>query len=226
MAGYATLLRDHVTLACRSVDRILQAYVPRLQTVGWVCQFLRWQRGYVIPSSAAFGKIGQAYAEEVYRFAKEHGVPVRRFAKGESKEEIARPLMEAAAAEGGAGRVVLIGIAQEKALVWRSWKTKGQERAAHPHREWGRQMAFVNRFCFWCCARRSRCYGARTRSRGWTGPTGRYSQPWPVCSPGRCGCAAWSRRARCCAGTGGWSAGGGPIPAAAAGRRPAPRSWR
>ena len=45
MADYATLLREHVTLTCRSVDRIfLQAYVPKLQTVGWVCQFLRWQR--------------------------------------------------------------------------------------------------------------------------------------------------------------------------------------
>jgi hypothetical protein len=150
MADYATLLRDHVTLTCRSIDRIfLQAYVPKLQTVGWVCQFLRWQRGYAIPSSAAFGKIGRAYAEEVHRFAGEHGIPVRRFAKGESKEEIARPLMEAAAAEGGTGRVVLIGVAQEKAPVWRSWKAKGHERAAHPHMEWGRQMAFVNHFYFY-----------------------------------------------------------------------------
>ena len=47
-----------------------------------------------------------------------------RFAKGESKEAIARPLIEAAAAAGGDGRVVLIGIAQEKAPVWRSWKAK------------------------------------------------------------------------------------------------------
>src|SRR6267378_1989380 len=71
MADYATLLRDHVTLTCRSVDRIfLQAYVPKLQTVGWVCQFLRWQRGYEIPSSAAFGRIGDAYVREIYRFAK------------------------------------------------------------------------------------------------------------------------------------------------------------
>jgi hypothetical protein len=37
MADYATLLRDHVTLTCRSVDRIfLQAYVPKLQSVGGV----------------------------------------------------------------------------------------------------------------------------------------------------------------------------------------------
>ena len=31
MADYSTLLRDHVTLKCRSLDRIfLQGYVPKL----------------------------------------------------------------------------------------------------------------------------------------------------------------------------------------------------
>jgi len=150
MADYSTLLRDHVRLTCRSIDRIfLQAYVPKLQTVGWVCQYLRWQRGFTIPSSAAFGKIGAAYVEEVHRWAKRNGVPVIYFAKGDVKEEIARPLIDKAAAEGGSGRVVLVGIAQEKAPVWRSWKAKGQEHAAHPHMEWGRQMAFVNHFYFY-----------------------------------------------------------------------------
>jgi hypothetical protein len=95
MADYSTLLRDHVRLTCRSIDRIfLQAYVPKLQTVGWVCQFLRWQRGYAIPSSAAFGKIGDVYVAEVHRFAAAHGIPVLHFAKGENKEQIARPLIE------------------------------------------------------------------------------------------------------------------------------------
>jgi hypothetical protein len=150
MADYATLLRDHVTLTCRSVDRIfLQAYVPKLQTVGWVCQFLRWQRGYEIPSSAAFGKIGEAYVAEVHRWAKTHGVPVRRFVRGENKEAVAGPLIEAAERDGGAGKVVLVGIAQEKTPVWRSWKAKGQEHLPHPHMEWGRQMAFVNHFYFY-----------------------------------------------------------------------------
>ena len=145
MADYATLLRDHVTLTCRSVDRIfLQAYVPKLQSVGGVCQFLYWQKGFSIPSSAAFGKIGDAYVAEVHRWAKANEIPVRRFAKGENKEEIARPLIEAADRDGGDGRVVLIGIAQEKAPIWRSWKAKGQEHVAHPHMEWGRQMGFVN----------------------------------------------------------------------------------
>src|ERR671919_2931187 len=127
MADYATLLRDHVTLTCRSVDRIfLQAYLPKLQTAGWVCQFLRWQRHYQIPSSAAFGNIGDAYVAEIHRWAKAHGIPVRWFAKGENKEEIARPLLEAAAREGGNGKVVLIGIAQEKASVWRRLEGQGK----------------------------------------------------------------------------------------------------
>ena len=150
MADYATLLRDHVTLTCRSVDRIfLQAYVPKLQSVGGVCQFLYWQKGFSIPSSAAFGKIGDAYVAEVHRWAKANEIPVRRFAKGENKEEIARPLIEAAERDGGDGRVVLIGIAQEKTPIWRSWKAKGQEHAAHPHMEWTRQMGFVNHFYFY-----------------------------------------------------------------------------
>jgi hypothetical protein len=150
MADYATLLRDHVTLTCRSIDRILlQAYVPMLQTAGQVCRFLHDQRGYPIPSSAAFGKIGEAYARRVHEFAARDGIPVVHFAKGTSKYQAARPYLEAAAAGGGAGKVALIGIAQEKARIWRSWKAKGQQRAAHPHMEWGRQMAFVNHFYFY-----------------------------------------------------------------------------
>lgn len=150
MTNYATLLRDQVSLRCRCIDRIfLQAYVPKLQSVGWVCAFLRWQRKVVIPSSAAFGKIGQAYVDEMHRWAKQQGVPVRYFKKGENKEAIARPLIEAAAKESGNGRVVLLGIAQEKASVWRSWKAKGQEQAAHPHMEWKREMAYINHFYFY-----------------------------------------------------------------------------
>ncbi len=36
MADYGTLLRDHVTLKCRSIDRIfLQAYCPKLQSAAF-----------------------------------------------------------------------------------------------------------------------------------------------------------------------------------------------
>jgi hypothetical protein len=70
MIDYGTLLRDHVALRCRSIDRIfLQAYVPRLQPVGDVCRFLRWRRKFSIPPSAAFGRIGDEYVRAFYGFA-------------------------------------------------------------------------------------------------------------------------------------------------------------
>ena len=150
MTNYAATLRDHVTLRCLSIDRILlQAYVPKLQTVGQVCTFLRWQRGFPIPSSAAFGKIGKAYERAVRKFAQENGIPMIRFEKGQNKEKTAAPYLEAAAQKGGEGKVVMIGLAQEKAVAWRSWPAKGQEKAAHPHMEWARQMAFVNHYYFY-----------------------------------------------------------------------------
>jgi hypothetical protein len=61
--------------------------------------------------------------------------------------------------------VVVVGIAQEKTPVWRSWKAKGQEQLVHPHMEWGRQMAFVNHFCFWCATRRVKRFFWRWQKR-------------------------------------------------------------
>src|SRR5216683_6902594 len=86
MTDYGALLRDHVTLRCRSIDRVfLQAYVPKLQTVGEVCTFLRWRRKFKIPSSAAFGKIGDEFVKRVHEFAKCHKIPIVRFEKGQNK---------------------------------------------------------------------------------------------------------------------------------------------
>jgi len=148
MTDYATLLRDHTTLTCRSVDRIfLQGFVPGLQSPGLVARFLL-QRGYPFPSSAALGEIGERYVAEIKQWAKAEGVPIRYFKKGEKKEAIAEPLLEAAAKEGGEGRVVLLGIAQEKASAWRSWRAKDQPFAGRPQMEWGRQMTYVNHY-YW-----------------------------------------------------------------------------
>ena len=133
MVDYASLLGKHVTLKCRCLDRMFfQAYVPKLQSVGQVCIFLRWQRKFKIPSSAAFGKIGEAYVKAIHDFAEENGIPLVRFEKGENKEEKARPYIEAAAKEGK-DRVVLIGIAQEKASASLSVVSDGGLSAAGPH---------------------------------------------------------------------------------------------
>ena len=57
-----------------------------------------------IPSSAAFGKIGEAYVAAVHRYAKANGIPVVHFKKGENKEAFARPLIDQAAARAATGR--------------------------------------------------------------------------------------------------------------------------
>ena len=93
MTDYATLLRDHVTLKVRSIDRIfLQAYVPNLQTVGLVCRFLRWHRNFRIPSSAAFGQIGEQYTKAIDRFAAQRKIPRVQFRKGQRQRGTGSPL--------------------------------------------------------------------------------------------------------------------------------------
>jgi len=146
VATIRSLLRDHVTLQVRSVDRIyLQAYVPRLMSAGMVVRFLL-DRGFRIPSPALFGRIGRGYVEAIERFAAENGLPLVRFEKGVSKEEVARPYLEQAEREGRFG-VVMIGVAQERARVWRGWRRGGSD--AHPHFEYGRQSALPNHYYFY-----------------------------------------------------------------------------
>ena len=146
MATIASLLRDHVTLRVRSVDRLfLQAYVPKLMTSFQVVRFLL-DRGFLIPSPALLGKIGRAYVAAVDRFAERNAIPVLRFAKGESKEQIARHYFRAAERESRFG-VVLIGVAQEKTTGWRGWRRGGSD--GHPHFEFGRQAIFVNHYYFY-----------------------------------------------------------------------------
>lgn len=146
MATITSLLRDHVTLRVRSVDRIfLHAYAPRLQTMGLVIRFLL-DHGYPIPSPVALQRIGKSLVADIERFIARNDIPVVRFAKGDRKEQIAAPYLAAAEAQGRQG-VVLVGIVQEKASAWRSWRTGGS--ASHPHFELGRQSVFVNHYYFY-----------------------------------------------------------------------------
>jgi hypothetical protein len=135
-----------VTLQVRSVDRLfLQAYVPKLMTQFQVVRFLL-DRGNPIPSPALLGKIGRAYVQAIDRYAERHRVPVLRFGKGESKEQIARHYFKAAERAGRFG-VVLIGVAQEKTTGWRGWRRGGSD--GHPHFEYRRQAVFVNHYYFY-----------------------------------------------------------------------------
>ncbi len=146
MATIRSLLRDRVTLQVRSVDRIyLQAYVPKLMSEGLLIRFLL-DRGFSIPSPALLGKIGAAYVRAIERFARRDQIPVVRFQRRESKEEVARPYFEQAEREGRFG-VVMIGVAQERARVWAGWRQGGSD--AHPHFAFGWQSRVPNHYYFY-----------------------------------------------------------------------------
>jgi hypothetical protein len=146
VATISSLLRDHVTLQVRSVDRLfLQGYVPRLQTAGQLIRFLL-DRGFPIPSPAVLGKIGRGYADAIDRFIVAHEIPVVRFKKGEVKELIAREYFQRAEQQGRYG-VVLVGVAQEKTSAWRGWRDGGPD--GHPHFEYRRQSIFPNNYYFY-----------------------------------------------------------------------------
>lgn len=146
MATISSLLRDHVTLQVRSVDRLfLQAYVPKLMSQHQLVRFML-DRGFTIPSPALLAKQGRAYVAAIERFVGDHDIPVVRFAKGASKEDTARPYLQAAERDGRFG-VVLVGLAQEKTSAWRGWRQGGRDE--HPHFEFGRQTVFVNHYYFY-----------------------------------------------------------------------------
>jgi hypothetical protein len=147
VATITSLLRDHVSLRVRSVDRLfLAGYVPRLQCEGQLIRFMLDRAGGNIPSPAILGRAGRAYVEAIDRFALDNELPVVRFKRHERKEDIARSHFERAEHERRFG-VVLIGVAQEKAYAWRGWRDGGND--AHPHFEFGRQSVFVNHYYFY-----------------------------------------------------------------------------
>jgi hypothetical protein len=117
------LLAEHVSLRLTGVDRVgVAGYIRGLAYEGGVIKFLL-QRGYYIPSPVGLGHNHDRLVRELEAFVDRADLPVVRFAKGESKEDRARPYQDAAAIAAAAG-VVLVGKAQEKMNAW-TWSALG-----------------------------------------------------------------------------------------------------
>ena len=106
------ILREHVTLEVESIDRMyLNVYIPKLQCESGASWFLRQERKYPVPSSAAMAPISRAFVEAIESYAKKYQVPVLTFEKGQRKDDVVAPYIKRAADQEG---IVLIGKAQEK----------------------------------------------------------------------------------------------------------------
>src|ERR1700730_661000 len=139
----ADVLAQHVTLEIECIDRMyLNVYQSRLQHVGGVVSFLRHHRGHPFASSALLEPISQRFIAGLYSFAKDQGVAVIDFAKGQRKDEVAHEfLAEFDQPEG----VLFVGRAQEKTAVFRTEKRRNPiTGATYP---WiVRTTAMVNQF--------------------------------------------------------------------------------
>jgi hypothetical protein len=78
-----------VSLEVRCIDRVyLNAYMPKLQTSGGLCYFLREHLGHPIASPALFKPMHDPFVTAVHQFATRHEIPVVPFDSGQDKEAI------------------------------------------------------------------------------------------------------------------------------------------
>ncbi len=146
MGPVSTLLTERSSLRLSCMDRLLVAgYVPRLQSEGLLVRWMLDRGDY--PSPRVFGRAQERMVDAVKRFAKAEGLEIVTFAKGESKEDRARPFQDAAE-RAGREAVVLIGQAQEK-MVGGFRGTKDGGTPSHPHFHFTRAQMFVTHYYFY-----------------------------------------------------------------------------
>ena len=121
MPSPLSLLQEHTTLRCRSLDRLyLNAYVPRLQRPETVRRFLE-RPATPIASPALFRQRSEAFVQDLRAYADAQGAPWIAFERGERKEDRMRPLLDAAASRLLPG-LVAVGVAQERTTGWKGTK--------------------------------------------------------------------------------------------------------
>jgi hypothetical protein len=125
------VLSEHVTLEVECIDRMyLNVYQPRLQHALGVVGFFRVHRGATFASSALMDPISKDFVAAIRRFARDVGVPLVDFTKGQRKDDIAAEHLAAFTAAGGTEGVLFIGRAQEKQKVFRTEKRRNPQTGA------------------------------------------------------------------------------------------------
>jgi hypothetical protein len=141
----AAIIRHHVSLEVRCIDRLyLHAYMPKLQTSGGLCYFLRDHLGHPIPSPALFKPMHDRFVAAVNHFVERHAIPVVKFEAGQDKDAIANTHRARFTAREG---VVMLGIAQEKMRAFKAHKRTGP--GVKVSFDFSRQWVAVNQYYFY-----------------------------------------------------------------------------
>lgn len=145
MPNVHELIRDHVTLSIRCLDRLyLHAYMPKLQTSGGLCYFLRDHLGHPIPSPALFAPMLDRFVGAMKTFATTQDVPLIAFERGQRKDDVVADYRARRPMDDG---VVVIGVAQEKMRAFKAQKRCGPGKAVSF--DFSRQSVAVNHYYFY-----------------------------------------------------------------------------
>jgi hypothetical protein len=136
----AEIIRDHVTLQVRCVDRLyLNGYVPALQDGGGVVAFLQRACGLPLPSPAGLGQVTDAFKQRLRAWAQAQQIPWIEFQRGERKDDVVERYRRRFRGTG----VVVVGVAQERAWGWRATK---QQQGHRIHFAFSRRAVYVNHY--------------------------------------------------------------------------------
>jgi hypothetical protein len=146
----ADVLSHHVVLEVECIDRLyLNVYQPRLQYPAGAAAFFVGHRGARFASSALMDPISKAFVASVHRFARDQGVPVINFEKGQRKDDVAHEYLAEFEAAGRTEGVLFVGVAQEKTRVFRTEKRHNLVTGA-PYPWIVRSSGVVNHFYLYC----------------------------------------------------------------------------
>ena len=118
--------------------------MPKLQTSGGLCYFLRDHRGYPIPSPALFKPMRERFVTAVHQFVARHEIPLLEFESGEDKDAIAARYRARFTRPEG---VVFVGVAQEKMRSFKAHKQAGP--GTKVSFKFSRQPVAVNHYYFY-----------------------------------------------------------------------------
>ena len=145
MPNVHELIRDHVTLSIRCLDRVyLHAYLPKLQTSGGLCYFLRDHLGHPIPSPALFAPMHDRLIAAIKAYAPTQHAPLIAFERGQRTDDVVAAHRARRPMDDG---VVVIGVAQEKMRAFKAQKRRGPGTAVSF--DFSRQSVAVNHYYFY-----------------------------------------------------------------------------
>ena len=142
----AQVLSGHVTLEIRCIDRILLTFrQPRLQYGKGIHGFFCHHRGNQFVSSALMLPMTEAFAADIHHYIAARGLDLVRFAKGESKDQIAKGYL---AGRSGGEQILFAGVAQEKTRIWRT-RQRTDKTTGRPYPWLCQEQAMVNHWYFY-----------------------------------------------------------------------------